>query len=101
MSETRDNRDRISRRAHEIWEREGQPHGRHDEHWARAQVEIEAEDATQPTAAMDAPVTPRKSTAKGTRAAAETLSAVENGAKTAVAKSRAPRKDGGKGASPR
>lgn len=107
MSEARDNRDRISRRAHEIWEREGQPHGRHDEHWVRAQAEIEAEDTARPITETDAPVLPRKPTAKGTRAAAETLSAVENGtkagktAKPSVTKPRAPRKDGGKGASSR
>lgn len=107
MSEARDNRDRISRRAHEIWEREGQPYGRHDDHWAQAQAEIEAEDAARPITATDAPAAPRKSTTKGTRAAAETLSTVENGAKAgktakpSVTKPKAPRKDGGKGASPR
>lgn len=37
--------ERIRRRAHEIWEREGRPHGRHDEHWAQAQSELAAEDA--------------------------------------------------------
>jgi hypothetical protein len=28
--------ERIRRRAHEIWEREGRPEGRHKEHWAQA-----------------------------------------------------------------
>jgi hypothetical protein len=37
--------DRIRRRAHEIWEREGRPEGRHEEHWAQARREVAAEDA--------------------------------------------------------
>jgi hypothetical protein len=35
--------DRIGRRAHEIWEREGRPEGRSAEHWTQACREIEAE----------------------------------------------------------
>ncbi|MGQ9368496.1 DUF2934 domain-containing protein [Azospirillum sp. A39] len=50
-----DNRlDRIRQRAHEIWEREGNPHGRHDEHWAQAEAEIAAEDAAGNTAPAEA-----------------------------------------------
>lgn len=30
----------IELRAYLIWESEGRPHGRHDEHWARAEAEI-------------------------------------------------------------
>lgn len=40
---TPDRDERIRQRAHEIWERDGRPHGRHDEHWQRAREEIEAE----------------------------------------------------------
>ena len=36
--------DRIRRRAHEIWEREGRPDGRHDDHWTLAKEEIAIED---------------------------------------------------------
>lgn len=36
---------RIQQRAHEIWEREGQPSGREQEHWQRAEREIAAEDS--------------------------------------------------------
>ncbi|NUB15916.1 DUF2934 domain-containing protein [Azospirillum brasilense] len=36
--------DRIRHRAHEIWEREGRPEGRHEVHWAQACAEIEAEE---------------------------------------------------------
>jgi hypothetical protein len=39
-----DDRDeRIRQRAHEIWEREGRPHGLEQEHWDRATREIDAE----------------------------------------------------------
>ncbi|MDA8230700.1 MAG: DUF2934 domain-containing protein [Magnetospirillum sp.] len=31
----------IRRRAHEIWEAEGKPEGKDEEHWARARAEIE------------------------------------------------------------
>jgi hypothetical protein len=41
----------IHRRAHEIWEQEGRPHGKHDEHWQRATEEIEAEEALSGTEA--------------------------------------------------
>ncbi|MCA0048141.1 DUF2934 domain-containing protein [Mesorhizobium sp. B283B1A] len=36
--------ERIKRRAYEIWEREGRPTGREQEHWDQAVQEIEAED---------------------------------------------------------
>jgi hypothetical protein len=35
--------DRIKQRAHEIWEREGRPEGRQQEHWDQAVQEIESE----------------------------------------------------------
>ncbi|AZO12071.1 MULTISPECIES: DUF2934 domain-containing protein [unclassified Mesorhizobium] len=38
-----DREERIRRRAHEIWEREGRPEGRQQEHWDQAVQEIEAE----------------------------------------------------------
>jgi len=111
MSDKGDIQDRISRRAHEIWEREGHPHGRHGEHWAQAEAEIRAEDGAKPAVAPDGPAT--------TRTAAESLSAIESapapalkaaskpgkaggGAKPADAKpARAPRKGNGKSAAPR
>jgi hypothetical protein len=34
---------RIRERAQAIWEREGRPEGRHDEHWRQAENEINAE----------------------------------------------------------
>ena len=35
---------RIEQRAYLFWEAEGQPHGRHEEHWRRAARQIEAEE---------------------------------------------------------
>ena len=34
---------RIRKRAHEIWVLEGEPHGRHLDHWLRARWEIEGD----------------------------------------------------------
>ena len=41
--------ERIRQRAYELWEADGRPHGRADEHWARARalVASEAENATE------------------------------------------------------
>ncbi|SMH45175.1 DUF2934 domain-containing protein [Azospirillum agricola] len=82
MSDPQDIQERISRRAHEIWEREGHPDGRHDEHWAQAEAEIRAEDGAG-TSGGAAGKPSRKAAAKGTRAAAEGLSAVAAGTKAA------------------
>ena len=35
---------RIERRAYALWQAEGQPQGRHEEHWHRAIRELEAEE---------------------------------------------------------
>ncbi|MGV3552714.1 DUF2934 domain-containing protein [Rhizobium sp.] len=35
-----DRNDLIQRRAYAIWEREGRPDGKHDEHWRRAAEEM-------------------------------------------------------------
>lgn len=44
---TNSREDQIRQRAHEIWEREGRPHGQHDQHWAQALTEIEREAGGQ------------------------------------------------------
>lgn len=46
--------DRVRQRAHEIWEREGRPEGRHEEHWRQAMAQVAAEDGGG-TAGMEAP----------------------------------------------
>ena len=50
--------ERICQRAHEIWEGEGRPEGRHAEHWAQASREIEAQDGK---ASPPAPTSPEDS----------------------------------------
>ena len=37
---TDDRQEKIRTRAHAIWQSEGEPHGRHDEHWAQAESEV-------------------------------------------------------------
>jgi hypothetical protein len=34
----------IEQRAYAFWEAEGQPHGRHEEHWQRAARQVETEE---------------------------------------------------------
>src|SRR3954447_20353445 len=41
---TADRNARIEERAYHIWLEEGQPHGRHDEHWHRAERELIEEE---------------------------------------------------------
>lgn len=102
-----DRAERVRRRAHDIWEREGRPDGRHDEHWAQAEAEVDdeirAERQSEETesSAPDAPpkrrsrttaakpasakskaaqkTAPKAAGGSGTRAAAENLSAVAAG----------------------
>ena len=53
---------RIEQRAYLFWEAEGQPHGRHEEHWHRAARQIEAEEE------VHIAENPRKKTPKQTTA---------------------------------
>ena len=41
-----DKDEKIRRRAYEIWQREGSPEGRSDEHWSQAARELEDEDGS-------------------------------------------------------
>ena len=45
---------RVERRAYALWQAEGQPNGRHEEHWLRAMRELDAEE-NRSQAAMRAP----------------------------------------------
>jgi DUF2934 family protein len=38
-----DREKRVRERAYQIWQREGEPHGRAGDHWAQAEAEIELE----------------------------------------------------------
>jgi hypothetical protein len=39
--------DEIRRKAHELWERDGRPEGRADDHWAEAEALIGAEGVSE------------------------------------------------------
>lgn len=39
-----DREERIRKRAHDIWEKEGRPDGEGHRHWAQAESEVDAED---------------------------------------------------------
>jgi DUF2934 family protein len=70
--------DRIRRRAQAIWEREGRPEGRQQEHWAQARREIEAEEKASPprAAAPDDSPTPAAPDHGGTTPAEAAAAAV-------------------------
>ena len=40
----------VRERAHEIWEREGRPHGRDEAHWRQAEDELTAAQPKKPAA---------------------------------------------------
>ena len=91
---TPDRDERIRQRAHEIWERDGRPHGRHDEHWQRAREEIEAEalqmdsmKGVSADPAQDSPAPKRR----GRPAKSDTPDAAVDGEPSAP-KRRSPRK---------
>ncbi|OYD81528.1 DUF2934 domain-containing protein [Azospirillum brasilense] len=60
-----DREDRIRHRAYEIWERDGRPEGRGQDHWAQACAEIEAEDRASAMAEPVAMVAAVKDAAAG------------------------------------
>ncbi|MFE0016835.1 DUF2934 domain-containing protein [Mesorhizobium sp. NPDC059054] len=60
-----DRQERIRQRAHEIWEREGRPHGSHERHWHQAAGEIEAEESKGKQPARTAGAKPAKTVAPG------------------------------------
>lgn len=45
---TTDREDRIRQRAHQLWEEDGRPEGKHAHHWEQARTEI-GDDDTPPT----------------------------------------------------
>lgn len=114
-----DREDRIRRRAHEIWERDGRPDGRHEDHWAQATAEIDAENSgagkTSKTGGSTSKGSTRAKTAvggagekstaatpkHGTQTAAENLSAVASGrAEKTGGKTRKAGMEGGSAVSP-
>lgn len=58
----------IRKRAHQIWEDEGRPHGKHEEHWRRARSEMHGlEDLPKTDSERKAPVKPKASSEKKPR----------------------------------
>lgn len=49
--------ERVRARAYEIWEEEGRPHGRDNEHWQRAAHEVRGQ-STEPLDTSDVPTAP-------------------------------------------
>lgn len=58
---TTEREDRIRQRAHQLWEEQGRPDGRHDEHWSQASSEIGEDGGTggEGTGGGDMPPAPR------------------------------------------
>ena len=71
MSDDRDQQ--VKQRAYELWENEGRPSGRHDDHWDRARREIEERDQGRESG-VEAPSaeSPAKRTAARRKPAGET-----------------------------
>ncbi|MFD1746788.1 DUF2934 domain-containing protein [Rhizobium helianthi] len=66
-----DSEDWIKHRAYELWEAEGRPHGKHDEHWKQATAEFHAKhNGKSPAAGLKAQ-TKRKAPAKAEPAASD------------------------------
>ena len=65
LDKASDWQERIRQRAQAIWEREGRPEGRHEDHWREAEKEIAAEDSSPAAARPRATVKkPRKAKAE-------------------------------------
>jgi Protein of unknown function (DUF2934) len=65
MSE--DKQTRIEQRAYALWQMEGRPDGRHEEHWQRAAREIEAEETADAAVSRTAQRIRRSSANSGRR----------------------------------
>ena len=63
LDKASDWQERIRHRAQAIWEREGRPEGRHEDHWREAEKEIAAEDSAT-AAAQKKPAVSKARTAK-------------------------------------
>lgn len=79
----------VAQRAYEIWEKQGRPHGKHDEHWLQATAELSNGSApvAPPVAAAPKPAVP-KSAAKGLKTAVAAAAATPKEAVTAPARTK-------------
>jgi hypothetical protein len=85
-----DREERIKQRAYAIWQSEGHRHGRHEDHWHRAEREIAAEEAG-PGEAPRRASRPRKAAAEKSVAATPARSRGASG-ETRGEKPKAPKK---------
>jgi len=81
-----DRQDRIRHRAHEIWEKQGRPHGADYQHWDQATREIDAEDA-----AAKKPAAKASASKAGASKPAKPAAKAASPAKKAPAKAKAPK----------
>jgi hypothetical protein len=82
----------IARRAYEIWEGEGRPHGRDREHWLRAEAEVGTSIVADPVvlkpAKMKTAATPKATAPAEPKAAAARISPKVREAVTAPARTK-------------
>src|ERR1700692_2673706 len=95
-----DRQQRMRQRAYQIWVAEGRGHGRHDEHWQRAEREIAEEElriaaAIADRAAGTATSARRRPTAAGSEQAAATATGKSRAAPAARARRGARRTPAG------
>ena len=86
-----DRDERIKQRAYELWQSEGHDHGRHEDHWHRAEREIAAEERG-PTAAPRRAGRSAKATTTAKAAAATPARSRSAGSETRGEKPAAPKK---------
>jgi hypothetical protein len=88
-----DREERIKQRAYALWQSEGHRHGRHEDHWHRAEREIAAEEAgpgATPRRASRSRKAPAEKTAAATPARSRSTSSETRGAKPAPKKRSTP-----------
>lgn len=85
-----DKKRRIEKRANEIWQREGRPDGRAEEHWRLATAEIEEEEAA--AAVSTASAAPAPEPAPEAKAAKRSTKPRAGSGKSEVVKGGEPKK---------
>ena len=81
--------DKIRERAYLIWEREGRPHGQHDQHWNQARWELLSEQETATPAGAGKSTAKKAPRKAATRAKAPAAKATDGAAKPKATKPRA------------
>ena len=89
-----DREERIKQRAYAIWQSEGHTHGKHEDHWHRAEREIAAEEAglgKAPRRVSRPRTTAPKKSAAANPARSRSASSEARGEKPVAPKKRSPR----------